>query len=218
MHLSQCWSQARIFVTVFPVHLLNSAYTWQIQQHRTLINVNTGYVNCTLHLWERFKHVVTMFSRRVTKSESLPNHSESGTIGNSRGCCGDASRPLTGATAYGIYLLLFRSSVVYRRPVEGQLCNLWWPHLPLPGRRTTNVYLRSRPSQCPDNGRGKKVSVQKWHKHILVASSSWCRCWLKAGASINWQAGMHATCVTHTLLFMASLLWNQSGSERKIQI
>lgn len=44
MHLSQCWSQARIFVTVFPVHLLNSAYTWQIRQRRTLINVNTGYV------------------------------------------------------------------------------------------------------------------------------------------------------------------------------
>lgn len=28
---------------VLPVHLLIPAYTWQIQQHRTLINRNTGY-------------------------------------------------------------------------------------------------------------------------------------------------------------------------------
>lgn len=148
-----------------------------------------------------------MFSRRVTKSKSLPNHSASGTIRNSTQSPEVvASRPLTWATAYGIYLLLFHSSVVYRRSVEGQLCNLWWPHLPLPGRRTANVYLHSRPSQCLDNIRGKNVSFLNWNKPILVANSSWCGCLLKARASINWQAGMHATCVTHTLLFMASLL------------
>lgn len=155
-----------------------------------------------------------MFSRRVTKSKSLPNHSASGTIQNFT-----QSPEVVAATRHVLFherRLMAFISVVYRRSVEGQLCNLWWPHLPSPGRRTANVYLHSRPSQCLDNIRGKNVSFQNWNKHILVASSSWCGCLVKAGASINWQAGMHATCLTHTLLFMASSLENQNGSERKM--
>lgn len=69
--LFRCWSQAKIFATVSPVHLLITAHTWQTQQRGTLINIYTGYVQPTprtLHLCKWLKHVVTVFSNGVSKT------------------------------------------------------------------------------------------------------------------------------------------------------
>lgn len=109
LQLSLCWSQARLFVTVFPVHLLSPAYTWQIQQHGTLINRNTGFAQpkkrCIcgngLNMWW------WCFPRQ--QKWTLPNHSVRRAILHPAGRVGGSSRRCVTSSYTKRWLMVFIS-------------------------------------------------------------------------------------------------------------